>query len=109
MNSPQPEERGDSAEGPALATEGQDVLAVEGAILHPDLELPAVLQEGDVAHHGDGRIHIQAQALGGENGAECEDDTTLAFVHAMQANIKTVYVALFGCLIRRAISEFHVS
>ena len=65
MNSPQPEERGDTAEGSALAAEGQDVLAVEGAILHPDLELPAMLQEGDVAHHRDGRIHIQAEALRG--------------------------------------------
>ena len=71
MNHPsilQPEERGDAAEGTDVAAEGQDVLAVEGAILHPDLELPAVLQEGDVAHHGDGRLHIQAQALGGEKG-----------------------------------------
>ena len=87
MNRPsvlQPEERGDAAEGTDVAAEGQDVLAVEGAILHPDLELPAVLQEGDVAHHGDGRIHIQAQALGGENGAECEDDTTFVHMHAGQ-------------------------
>ena len=57
----------DGAEGPAVAAAGQDLLAVEGALLHPDGGLPAVLQEGHQPHHRDGRFHLQDQTHRGED------------------------------------------
>ena len=58
----------DGAEGVDVAAEGQDLLAVEGALLHPDRGLPAGLQEGHQPHHRDGRLHLQDQTRRGRGG-----------------------------------------
>ena len=36
---------------------------MEGAILHPDEGLPAVLQEGDLQDHRHGRLHLQGTVV----------------------------------------------
>jgi len=47
-------------EGPSLATEGQALLTLEGALLRSDQGLSPLLQEGRrLADDGDGRIHLQ--------------------------------------------------
>ena len=54
---------GSADEGPSVAAAGQTVLSLEGEVLHPDERLSAVFQEGQLAHHGDGSIHLQNQAI----------------------------------------------
>lgn len=46
----------------AVAAARQAFLPLEGALLHPDPGLPAVLQEGKLKDDGDGRLHLQNQA-----------------------------------------------
>ena len=48
-----------ATEGDAVAAEGQDILALEGALLRPHAGLPQLLQARHVENVGDGRVPLQ--------------------------------------------------
>ena len=50
-----------AAEGSAVAAAGQDLLAVEGALLRPHAGLPQLLQARHVENVGDGRVPLQGE------------------------------------------------
>lgn len=59
----------DGEKGAAVAAERQDILPVEGAVLHPHHRLLAVLQKGVVQSHGDGGVHLQGKLVLGQSRA----------------------------------------